>query len=309
MKLIDLHCDTMYRLYKLKSNALGHNDGHVDLEKLHLADSYIQTFALFDSKEKYHYSFEHLQKYLAFCLDLAQQHSDELALITSTDTLAENRLHGLLSLEDAGSLHGELSRLDRLYEGGIRMISLTWNHENSLGYPNSNDPSEMKRGLKPFGIDAVRHMNEIGIIVDVSHLSDGGFNDVARHTSQPFIASHSDARALKNHPRNLSDEMLRTIANHGGVCGVNFYTPFLGDDPVSRVDAIVRHIDHIRNVAGIDTIAIGTDFDGITCDLELADISQIEKLYRALKANGYHDNDLEKIWYKNALRVFRDVLK
>lgn len=309
MKLIDLHCDTMYQLYKLKSNALRHNDGHVDLEKLHLADSYIQTFALFDFKEKYHYSFEHLQEYLAFGLDVVHQHSDELTMITAPNQLTENRLHGLLSLEDAGSLNGELSRLDQLYAGGIRMIALTWNHENSLGYPNSYDPSEMKRGLKPFGIDAVRHMNEIGIIVDVSHLSDGGFHDVAKHSTQPFIASHSDARALKNHPRNLSDEMLRTIADRGGVCGVNFYAPFLGEDPVSRVDAIVRHIDHMRNVAGIDTIAIGTDFDGITCDLEIADISQTEKLFYALKAKGYHDNDLEKIWHKNALRAFRDVLQ
>ncbi|MFA0816508.1 MAG: dipeptidase [Anaerofustis sp.] len=308
MKLIDLHCDTLYQLYKLKSSALGENDRHVDLRKLHRADSLIQTFALFDSKEKYHYNYEHLLSYLDYARELLASHSNQIKPIVSCSEVDAAGLHALLSLEDAGSLRGEIGRIDTLYEKGIRMIALSWNHENSLAYPNSKDAQEMSQGLKPFGIEAVQRMNELGIIVDVSHLSDGGFHDVAKHSDQPFIASHSDARAVKEHPRNLSDAMLRILADRGGVCGINFYAPFLSDDPISRIDAIVRHIEHIRNVAGIDTLAIGSDFDGIDCELEISDISHIEMLYRALKAKQFSDDEIEKIWFRNALRVFGEII-
>ncbi|MBQ1788298.1 MAG: membrane dipeptidase, partial [Erysipelotrichaceae bacterium] len=195
------------------------------------------------------------------------------------------------------------------YNDGVRIMTLTWNYENSLGFPNSRDPELHKKGLKPFGIEAVRRMNELGMIVDVSHLSEGGFYDVAKHSEKPFVATHSCSRALCSHQRNLTDDQLRTLADCGGVVGINFNGPFLADGAQEiDTDAIVRHAQHMYNVAGIDTLAWGSDFDGIGNDLEIRDASGIQLLYEALKEH-YSEEDLEKIFYRNVLRVYKEVWK
>lgn len=146
---------------------------------------------------------------------------DEIAIAYSFDELIANRDNGkmsaVLTVEEGGILNGKMEYLDELYHQGIRLITLTWNYENCIGFPNSREPELMNRGLKPFGMEVVRHMNELGMIIDVSHLSDGGFWDVAAHSTKPFLASHSNARTLCKHPRNLTDEMIKALAEKGGV--------------------------------------------------------------------------------------------
>ncbi len=308
MKLIDLHCDTIYQLYKKDSHSLDKNDHHIDLNKLEKADSYIQVFALYDSKELNDYDFKKMQKYIAFYKELILENEETISPIRQIADLQNGKINTLLSIEDGGSVKGDLKKLDILYQSDVRMIGLTWNHENCFGYPNSSKENDMQRGLKPFGFETVEHMNELGMIIDVSHLSDGGFYDVAKTSKVPFIASHSNARTLKNHPRNLTDDMIKILADKGGVCGINFYALFLSDQNISRVSDIVEHIKYIHKIGGIDILAIGSDFDGVDCELEISDISKIHLLIDALLKDDFTESQIEKIFYRNALRVFNEVL-
>lgn len=216
----------------------------------------------------------------------------------------------LLTVED-GAVIREMDMLYHLHSLGVRLVTLTWNFENSIGYPNHADHDLTRRGLKPFGRDVVAEMNRLGMLVDVSHLSDGGFYDVAETSTKPFVASHSCARSLAHHPRNLTDEMIRILADHGGICGVNFYPPFLTDDGrhISRISDMCRHVEHLRQVGGEDILALGSDFDGIEGALEIAGPQDMEKLFEALRHDyGYTENMLEKLAYRNAERVLQDCL-
>jgi len=153
-------------------------------------------------------------------------------------------------------------------------------------------------------------MNELGMIIDVSHISDGGFYDIAEISRKPIIATHSNARAVTNHSRNLTDDMIKVIANCCGVTGINFYHTFLSEDQGvdSKLEYMVNHIKHIHNVGGIDVIAIGSDFDGIESNLDIKDASEMGKLYDPLKKEGFSEDQIEKIYNKNVLRVIKDVL-
>ena len=214
-------------------------------------------------------------------------------------------LSSILTIEDGVELDGKLDRLDTVYADGVRMMALTWNYENCIGYPNSPDPFEhTRRGLKPFGFEALEKMNELGIIIDVSHLSEAGFFDVASHSKKPFIASHSCCRALKDHSRNLTDTQLRTLADAGGVVGVNFYDVFLGDrGGMTAIEDIVRHLLYLRDRAGIESLAFGSDFDGIESTLEFRDYSGFPQILRALEAY-FTDDEIDRICHGNFLRVF-----
>jgi membrane dipeptidase len=152
-------------------------------------------------------------------------------------------------------------------------------------------------------------MNRLGMLIDVSHLSDRGFYDVAELSKQPFVASHSNARSLTPHSRSLTDDMIKVLADHGGVIGLNFCGAFLGDSEISRVEDMVSHILHIRQVGGTEVIALGTDFDGISPELEIEDMGQIGKLIRALERAGFTDAELDKFLWQNSLRVIQDSLK
>ena len=154
-------------------------------------------------------------------------------------------------------------------------------------------------------------MNRLGMIIDVSHLSDGGFWDVAAHSKNPFVATHSCVRDLCGHSRNLTKEMIRTAGEKGGVIGVNFYGGFLSESGESNAKEIARHLRFIADTAGIESAAIGTDFDGgISANpLEISDISKMDLLYRELKAAGFHEGEIEKIFWKNVLRVIRETVR
>jgi membrane dipeptidase len=189
-------------------------------------------------------------------------------------------------------------------------MTLLWNYENQLGYPNFQIEHKDK-GLKEFGIQVVEEMNRLGMLIDVSHLSDGGFYDVAKYSKQPFVASHSNARECTMHLRNLTDDMIRVLAEKGGIMGLNFESFFLNEgEPtaLSTVEDMIRHLKHIRNVGGIDVMAIGTDFDGTMHSSQIAHLGEMEKLTVALKKNRFSEEEIDKIYYKNALRIIKQVL-
>lgn len=167
----------------------------------------------------------------------------------------------------------------------------------------------MKSGLKPFGFEVIERMNELGMVIDVSHLSDGGFWDVIRTSKTPIVASHSNARSLCNHPRNLTDEMIKALAEKGGVASVNFYPYFLHPSGKAGIEEIICHVNHLVNIGGIESVAIGTDFDGFDDgELKLTHVRQMEQLWNALKKSGFSEFQIDKIWSGNALRVIKEIM-
>ena len=310
MGYIDMHCDTLLRHYCDKTtNLLEDKIHHVSLQKLKEGGALLQCFAHFDPKERFHYDFDNLLAFLDYSHALIKDNEETVRLVTNMKELDKERINALFTLEDGGSIHADHDKLEALYQRDVRMIALTWNFENCFGFPNSQDPVAMAKGLKPFGFAAVEQMNALGMLVDVSHLSDGGFWDVAETTKAPFVASHSNCRAIKSHPRNLTDEMIRAVADSGGVIGVNFLCDFLSDEPVSCISAILRHMRHLQKVGGADVVALGGDYDGISCELELSDASKMPLLWDAMAEAGFAPSEIEKIMWKNTYRVMEDVLR
>lgn len=316
MRIVDLHCDTLLRCFS-EDQPLRENSGHIDIEKLKKGGSLAQFFACFipfegmDKGGTHYGRYELFQEMYALYRRELEANADVIAEARSLSDIERNaeagRISAVLTVEDGALIEGEMDRLYELFDKGVRLITLTWNYENCIGYPNSPDDAEHQKGLKPFGIEVVREMDRLGMLIDVSHLSEGGFWDVAKYGSKPFVASHSCARALCGHQRNLTDEQLRCVAEKGGVVGVNFYSEFLRDGcPHSSLDDIMLHIDHMIKVMGEDHVALGSDFDGIDCTLDLEDFGkmglladELEKRYGAVTA--------EKIMSGNALRVIGEV--
>ncbi|MGH0053610.1 MAG: dipeptidase, partial [Sphaerochaetaceae bacterium] len=192
-----------------------------------------------------------------------------------------------------------IERISILASWGVRLATLIWNKENELASPHHK-----RGGLKPFGYEVVEEMERYDILVDVSHLNDEGFFDLAKIAKKPIIASHSNCRAITNHSRNLSDAMIRTIADTGGVVGLNFCPSFLSEDwEHSSIQGMVNHASHLRKVGGAAILAIGTDFDGISGDLAISNYSQMHQLWDALAKEGFSQKELEGMWSANALRV------
>lgn len=274
-------------------------------------DYLAQFFAMFINLAR---SKDPLQECLAMIDKLHEEiedNRDSIGLARDYDELIENEKAGkvsaILTIEEGGTLKGRIENLRNFYRLGVRLITLTWNYPNEIGYPNHK--YEYKDiGLTHFGQEVVHEMNRLGMIIDVSHMSDRGFYDVARLSKKPFVASHSDARTVWEHSRNLTDDMIRVLADKGGITGINFANIFLGDSEISKVSDMIKHIKYLKNSGGIDIVSLGTDFDGIPRNLEIDNAGEMNKLISALAKEGFTEDEIEKICYKNALRVIKDVL-
>lgn len=307
---VDLHCDTASRIFYDKSD-LKKNRFSIDIEKLQKGDALCQFFAFYINLKKVkdpYLEFINMCNYLKKQVD---ENSSEIQLIEKFSDIDKARMSkkigALLTIEEGEALQGDVNKLKEAYNLGIRAITLTWNYENSLGYPNKNFIFKDK-GLTEKGMEFVYYMEEFGMIPDCSHLSDGGFYDLIKICKKPFIATHSNAREITAHSRNLTDDMIKKLSDKGGVTGINFCSAFLGRSSVSRIDDMVKHILHIRNVGGIDCISLGSDFDGIDNAVEIKNASEFIKLEMALNKCGINDDEIEKIFYKNALRVIKECI-
>ena len=325
MRIIDFHCDTMgERVARSEGKvSLRHNDGHISLEKMQKGGALAQFFAvwipLHDRAERLgvtmgpyeYFNFVH-EKYE----EEMAKNTDIIAKAYCLADLEKNRANGLmtafLSIEDSVPLEGKIERVDEFYQKGVRLMSLTWNYENSVAYPTSEDPEIMRKGLKPFGFETIERMNELGMIIDVSHLNDAGIFDVLKHSKKPIVASHSNARAVCNHRRNLTDEMLKLLGENGGLTGLNYCAPFMSEEAAANnlttCEDIVRQALYIKNKAGIDALGFGSDFDGIGNDLEFKDYSGMPMVVAALEKH-FTDDEIEKICWKNAYRVIGESMK
>ena len=317
--MIDLHCDTISVLFNKENESLIKNSLSIDKLKLETAGSLAQFFACFVDLGKFKGENICKQGFL-YVLDLIKFAENQFLTKNSNISLAksyshyiknckEKKISAFLTVEEGGIIENDISKLNHLYNKGIRLITLCWNYENCIGFPNGKKFELMQKGLKPFGFEVVEKMNDKGIIIDVSHLSDQGFFNVINFSKKPVIASHSNSRSLCPHPRNLTDEMIKALAEKGGIAGVNFYPFFLVTNGKASLESLAEHIKYMQNVGGEDFVAIGTDFDGFDGSLnDIKDISQIEKLFKILKSYGFTPQQIEKIKLKNAERIIKEIL-
>lgn len=326
MKVADMHCDTIYEINRLQKEGqeclLKDNQLNISIEKMKKGDYLIQNFAMFTHLKDTDDPVTHVNQMIDTFYNEIEKNKDDIEVAYCYSDIIRhqenNKMSALLTLEEGGVVCNDLSYLRNYYRLGVRMITLTWNFSNGIGHPNFDvqgdkhgyDEFDNVHGLTDFGIRYVQEMERLGMIIDVSHLSDAGFYDVLKYTNAPFVASHSNARSVCPHARNMSDDMIKKLAQRGGVMGINYAADFLEREAeMSRVEAMVKHIEYIRDIAGIDCIGLGSDFDGIPQNLELKDCSYLPVLEKALYDHGFSKDEVEKIFYKNVLRVYKEVLK
>lgn len=308
MRFFDGHCDTILRCY-LTGEHLADSQGHWSLDKVADFSGAAQFFACFGEPE----DMPGRALWDVFCeeaalfrLELAAN-AERIAFCTSAGQLEAawqaGKTAAFLSVEGAELLDCDLEKLRLAYDMGVRAVNLTWNHPNAISGTNAEEP---ERGLSSHGRDFVREMNRLGMLIDVSHLSEPGFWDVAELTASPVFASHSDSRACHFHTRNLTDEQFTAIIELKGAVGLNLCPEFLGEP--STLDSVRRHLDHFLDLGGEDTVALGGDWDGISRLPEgISDVTGWAVFYRHLEDHGYGKDLLDKLFYKNLMRVVRQV--
>ena len=319
--VIDAHCDSLLATVG-KSLLLGdsgkrdfllrNGKSHIDLPKLLDGGVRCQFMALFTDDE----DLAEVKKFTHGLIDefesICERSKGAMFPVLKASDLGKavpgHSVGGLLSIEGAEALEGRLDSIDEFHARGVRAIGITWNRRNPFG---RGVKAEGTDGLTPLGLELVVKMEEMRMIVDASHLSDQAFYDLAGTAKRPFIASHSSARAVNDHPRNLTDWQIRTIAERGGAVGAVFVPAFVAFKPQKTyLDHAIDHIDHIVRIGGIEAAAIGSDFDGYRSveGSVLADASKFPLLGRALAARGYSRDGIEKIMWRNWERVIHEIL-
>lgn len=340
MNIIDMHCDTISAIRHIRKSAsctLRINSLQIDLEKMKQGGYLLQNFALFVNLSEEENPMEAALSMVDLYYEELEKNQDMIRPVFSYEDIIRNQADGvmsaLLTLEEGEICKGSLENLRNFYRLGARMMTLTWNYENQLGFPNhfpkrSDYTEDFKprfaeaypifgkpnqKGLKEKGLEFLTEMEKLGMIIDVSHLSDGGFYDVYEHTSRPFVASHSNARSLCGNCRNLTDDMIRKMGERGCVIGLNYFGNFLsfhpeGHDSKSTMKDIARHARYIADIGGISCLGLGSDYDGFSGDIELSDCSMLPLLEQEFKKQNFSSSDIDKILYQNVLNLYRDIL-
>jgi|SRR6056297_119403 len=307
-----IHTDTLLNKYKKEDynfNQLDH-DFHLDLPRLKEANVKLVIFAIY-VEENYHPNSNGLRKTIQMIDDfyniiknneimkVAQNYEDILKINE------DNKIAAILAVEGAKSIYN-LAALRVFNKLGVNLITLTWNHRNHIGDGVGENSS---CGLTDFGKEFVQEMKKLNIIVDISHLNERGFWDVIEIIDKPIIASHSNAKKLCDHPRNLNDKQIKAIAKSDGIIGINFCPSFINKKGQAELKDVFQHIDYIKNLVGVDYVSLGTDFDGIRETPDgLEDVTKLDKLKDMMLENGYSDQEINKICYKNVYRVFNCIL-
>lgn len=295
MYFFDLHCDTVCEMEK-QSKSLFDNDLAISLKKASNIDRWVQTFAIF-----IHDKFADDEKRMVFeKQNFVLKNEIEKNSLQSFSVDNKSDISIIKSIENASFINDDLDYIEILAKEGFRLATLTWNAQNVYA-----GGAESDEGISSLGKEAVKRFNECSITLDVSHLSDKSFYDLVKISDKPFIASHSNARAVCNRRRNLTDDMLLEIADRGGVVGLNFYTLFLAEEKPKKED-ILRHAEHIIKLCGENILAIGSDFDGADMPDDLKSIEDIEILYQ-LMVQYFGKQLTDKIFFENACSFFKRV--
>ncbi len=327
MTFFDLHSDTLWQMdnavIRGEEISLIKNDLMVDLRKLIKGSVGVQCFALFNLPQTQE-PFDSAMRMVGY-LENACNQTDKLKIAKSYKDIITNLENGVISavisMEDAFLLEGSLDNLYTLYDKGLRMICLNHNVANGVGHPNfgkyiNGSPDWVTRnskdGLTDFGCELIKEMNRLGIVVDLSHMSDAGFYQAIKISSKPIVCSHSNANTLCPSVRNLTDDTLYKLADNGGVTGICFASDFLSTDKEKGKETLKRSIEHvkyIKNLIGVEHIAIGSDFDGIPPEIDFKTSEYLPILFDGLIKEGFTLSEINKITYENALRVFKANVK
>ncbi len=327
MFVLDSHCDTPSALLSGRDLRIDNPEGHLDFPKMKKGGVDAAFFALYTSNTLTgEAALERALRMLAAVQDCLEANKDLAAPAVSPAEAFDNKSKGLISIflgmENGSPIQDSLSLLRFFYRSGVRYMTLTHNGDNLIC--DSAAGSGRWGGLSPFGREVVREMNSLGMIVDLAHCSDKTFTDCLELSVAPIVSTHSSCRALASHRRNMADWMLKELAAQGGVCQINFYPVFLSDEfaavhddniPQSGAEVlpsyrrVVDHIDHAVEVAGIDHVGVGSDFDGIeVAPSGLEDAGKMHVIFDEMRRRGYSAEDISKVAGGNFLRVFNDVI-
>jgi membrane dipeptidase len=317
--VVDTHCDTLMQFLKHPygrpaARKLGERGerGHLDLPRMVEGGVTCQTFAVYTGRRAVVPEASLMATLMVDKFYTEIEANDGIVAVTTHDEIVdakkEGKVCGLLSLEGAEPLMGEIAALRVYYRLGVRMLSFAWNYRTPFADGLGAKRSESK--LPELGVQGLEEMDRLGMVFDVSHLADSVFWDVADVMKGPFIASHSNARALCDHARNCDDDMIRAIADHGGVLGMNYAPSFVKEGGKgATVEHMVDHIDHIVKLVGPDHVGLGSDYDGIGNPPEgIETVDKTPNVTRVLVKRGYSDEDVLKILGGNHMRVFKEVI-
>ncbi|MGK9117494.1 dipeptidase [Olivibacter jilunii] len=345
--VIDLHNDVLSEsIIRGKDITKRLTKGHTDFPRLKKGGVDVQFFSVWCDGKKLK-PFQYANRQIDALNELIERNTDQIILAKSVGDIykgvQQGKIVAMLGVEGGHMIENQLSNLDSLYRRGVRYLTLTWNNSTAWASSAADERKGKRRGLTDFGRQVVRRMNELGMVIDLSHVGEQTFYDVLKITDKPVFVSHSDVYSINPHYRNLTDQQIKAIAKNGGVIGVNFYADFL--DPTFRrnvsllyakhisstdslpvsidkkyrllpvqvrqqlappLSLVVDHINYLVQVAGIDHVGIGADFDGMDATpAGLADVGEYPHLTEALIACGYTDEMIKKIWGGNVLRVLR----
>lgn len=305
--IIDLHADTLTQLYKGKSVALINGQAlEITLPRMKQGGVKGQVFAVWAPPNQ---GWAYAQELIKIFQEMLAQNPADLAPAKSAADFERNlnagKISAFLGLEGGHAIGDDLAKVDELHRQGVIYITLTWNNSNLIA-DAAKDQNQPHHGLSPFGKKVVQRMNQLGMLIDVSHASKETVSDVLALSESPVIASHSDCAAVYPNPRNLDDGQIKAICGPGGVIGVNFHSAFLSPKKTATLSDVADHVDHLKKIGGLDCIALGSDFDGeIIAPAGLENASRFENLLSELTRRGYSSADLDQICYLNFLRVLR----
>jgi membrane dipeptidase len=306
---IDLHCDTITTLNHKKAS-LYENDLMVSLKKGKALDKWLQTYAIFIPDQFRGQAavdyYEDNLRYFHQQMEENKEHVLQINRFSDIDkAFSTGRSGGILAIEGGAAIGGDLKKIEKIAKDGVKFLTLTWNGKNEIASGNVTE-----EGMSDFGRDAIAEMERCGITVDVSHLNDHSFEDYLKVAKKPFIATHSNARAMCGHKRNLTDEQFKEIVRRGGIVGINFYIAFLNDDE-KKADFpdLLRHIEHMLKLGGEDVIAMGSDFDGCTTHPGMNSVEKLADIREYLVREGIPQTMVEKFMGGNAYNFLRRTLE
>ncbi len=315
MFICDCHCDTLTELYN-KNASLYENEQHFDIKRQIALGGGLQFCAIYVPTEVFRYqgglryTLCLLDKYNQEIKKLHENGIDVLQVRTAEDAgnVLEHKAATLLAIEEGGAIDGSLEALRCLYELGVRAMTLTWSNRNDIA--DGINEEATGSGLTLFGKQVVSEMNRLGMLVDVSHISTAGFWSVIETSTKPIIATHSNAKSLCSHPRNLNDEQIKALAQNGGLAGITFAGQFLEEDWRNAcIESVYKHIDYMLNLIGNDDhIGFGSDFDGISHPpYNIQGVQDYKPLIEYL-SKYYSDETINKITHQNVINLLQKVL-
>lgn len=315
MFICDCHCDTLTELYN-KNASLYENEQHFDIKRQIALGGGLQFCAIYVPTEVFRYqgglryTLCLLDKYNQEIKKLHKNGIDVLQVRTAEDAgnVLKHKAATLLAIEEGGAIDGSLEALRCLYELGVRAMTLTWSNRNDIA--DGINEEATGSGLTLFGKQVVAEMNRLGMLVDVSHISTAGFWSVIETSTKPIIATHSNAKSLCSHPRNLNDEQIKALAQNGGLAGITFAGQFLEEDWRNAcIESVYKHIDYMLNLIGNDEhIGFGSDFDGISHPpYNIQGVQDYKPLIEYL-SKYYSDETINKITHQNVINLLQKVL-